>query len=223
MAKNNAIAVNITEKDYVRKTQEEMYISTAKKVLHKHFANAPVDDGQQAVLTVREAFKKGDTKNPLYFGVLDPAKTVVTLKNGVSFEFARETFDNIFIGNKCETKPGKHGVFLVVKNGDKGYKAKACPMSATAAKQIDNAIFARACQQVVDNIDFTEVKSVDDVVILGNVVTRSQVFSNSNRRNLQIEFEKAIEFDENDLAQALSLPDCQVFLSKKSAVVLWEV
>lgn len=223
MAKNNANAVNITEKDYVRKTQEEVYIATAKKVLHKHFANAPVDNGQQAVLTVREAFKKGDTKNPLYFGVLEPAKTTVTLRDGTKFEFAREAFDNIFIGNKCDVKPGKRGVFIVVKNGDKGYKAKACPMSATAAKQIDNAVFSRACQQVVDNIDFSEVTFVDDVVILGNVVTRSQVFSNANRRNLQIEFEKPIEFGENDLAQALSLPDCQVFMSKKSAVVLWEV
>lgn len=223
MAKNNANAVNITEKDYVRKTQEEVYIATAKKVLHKHFANAPVDNGQQAVLTVREAFKKGDTKNPLYFGVLEPTKTTVTLKDGTAFEFVRETFDNIFIGNKCEVKPGKRGVFIVVKNGDKGYKAKACPMSATAAKQIDNAVFSRSCQQVVDNIDFSEVTFVDDVVILGNVVTRSQVFSNANRRNLQIEFEKPIEFEESDLAQALSLPDCQVFMSKKSAVVLWEV
>lgn len=223
MAKNNASSVNITEKDYVRKTQNEVYIATAKKVLHKHFANAPVDDGQQAVLTVREAFKKGDTKNPLYFGVLEPAKTTVTLKNGTAFEFTRETFDNIFIGNKCETKPGKRGVFLIVKNGDKGYKAKACPMTATAAKQIDNTIFCRACQQVVDNIDFSEVDFADDVVILGNVVTRSQVFSNANRRNLQIEFEKPIEFEENDLAQALALPNCQVFLAKKSAVILWEV
>lgn len=223
MAKNNANAVNITEKDYVRKTQEEVYIATAKKVLHKHFANAPVDNGQQAVLTVREAFKKGDTKNPLYFGVLEPAKTTVTLKDGTKFEFVRETFDNIFIGNNCAVKPGKRGVFIVVKNGDKGYKAKACPMSATAAKQIDDAVFSRACQQVVDNIDFSEVTFVDDVVILGNVVTRSQVFSNANRRNLQIEFEKPIEFGENDLAQALSLSDCQVFLSKMSAVVLWEV
>lgn len=223
MAKNNANAVNITERDYFRKTQEEVYIATAKKVLHKHFANAPVDNGQQAVLTVREAFKKGDTKNPLYFGLLEPAKTTVTLKDGTKFEFVREAFDNIFIGNKCETKPGKLGVFVVVKNGDKGYKAKACPMSATAAKQIDNAVFSRACQQVVDNIDFSEVTFVDDVIILGNVVTRSQVFSNANRRNLQIEFEKPIEFGENDLAQALSLPDCQVFMSKKSAVVLWEV
>ena len=223
MAKNNANAVNITEKDYVRKTQEEVYIATAKKVLHKHFANAPVDNGQLAVLTVREAFKKGDTKNPLYFGVLEPAKTTVTLKDGTTFDFAREVFDNIFIGNKCEVKPGKRGVFTVVKNGGKGYKAKACPMSAAAAKQIDNAVFSRACQQVVDNIDFSEVTFIDDVVILGNVVTRSQVFLNANRRNLQIEFEKPIEFGENDLAQALSLQDCQVFMSKKSAVILWEV
>jgi len=215
--------VNITEKDYVRKTQSEVYIATAKKVLHKHFANAPVDDGQQAVLTVREAFKKGDTKNPLYFGVLDPVKTTVTLKDGTTFEFTRETFDNIFIGNKCETKPGKRGVFLIVRNGDKGYRAKACPMTATAAKQIDDTIFCRTCQQVVDNIDFSKVDFADDVIVLGNVVTRSQVFSNANRSNLQIEFERPIEFEESDLAQALGLLNCQVFLSKKSAVVLWEV
>lgn len=223
MAKNNANAVNITEKDYVRKTQEEVYIATAKKVLRKHFANAPVDNGQQAVLTVREAFKKGDTKNPLYFGVLEPAKATVTMKDGTTFEFVRETFDNIFIGNKCDTKPGKRGVFLIVKNGDKGYKAKPCPMSANAAKQVDNIVFSRACQQVVDNIDFSEVTFNDDVVILGNVVTRSQVFSNGNRRNLQVEFEKPIEFGENDLASALGIADCQVFMSKKTAVVLWEV
>lgn len=223
MAKNNVTTVNITEKDYVRKTREEVYIATAKRVLNKHFANAPVDNGQQVILTIREAFKKGDTKNPLYFGVLEPAKTTVTLKDGTSFDYSRETFDSFFIGNKCDIKPGKRGVFTAVKNGDKGYKAKACSMTATAAKQIDNAIFCRACQQVVDNIDLTEITFVDDVVILGNVVTRSQVFSNANRRNLQIEFEKQIEFSESELAQALNLPNCQVFLAKKNAVVLWEV
>lgn len=229
MAKNNATAVDITEKDYVRRTQEEVYIATAKRVLNKHFANAPVDNGQQVILVVREAFKKGDTENPLYFGVLEPTTTTVTLENGISFQFSREKFDNIFIGNKCDTKPGKRGVFVVVKNGDKGYRAKACPMSATSAKQIDKAVFERACQQVVDNIDFTKVTCTDDVVILGNIVTRSQVFSNANRRNLQIEFERPIEFEEDDLAHvmggflSLSPSDCQVFLSKKSAVVLWEV
>lgn len=223
MAKNNVITVNITEKDYVRKTREEVYITTAKKVLNKHFSNVPVDNGQQAVLTIREAFRKGDTENPLYFGVLEPTKAAITLKDGTSFSYSRETFDNIFIGNKCDIKPGKRGVFTVVRNGDKGYKARACSMTATAAKQIDNAIFGRACQQVVDNIDLADITFVDDIVILGNVVTRSHVFSNANRRNLQVEFEKPIEFSENELAQALNLPNCQVFLAKKSAVVLWEV
>lgn len=223
MDKNKSIAVNITETDYVRKTQEEVLVATAKKVLKKHFSNVPVDNGQQAVLVVREAFKKGDSKNPLFFGTLATVKAEVSFGDGVKFEFSRPVFDNIFLGNKCDVKPGKSAVFTIVENGKKGYRAEKSSVSAVAAKQIDAVTFGRVCQQIVDNIDFTKVTFNEDVVLCGNTVSKSQVFANGNRRNLQIEFEKPIEFSEADLVSALQIVNGQVFLSRKIAVVLWEV
>jgi hypothetical protein len=224
MAKNFGNSVNLTEKDYVRKSVAELRLATAKKALDRHFRNAPVDDGQLAVLMVREAFKKGDNEHPLYFGTLEPVKTHLVLPTGEEMDYTRASFGDIFLGTKKVHKPGKRSVFVVRYNGSRGVKGDQSTMTASAAKQMDLAIFKATCDAVLTRIDFDAVQGIGDVVLCNCVVKQSQVFNNGNRMNLHIDFEEAFDGDPDQLVGALGIEgsNIQVFIAKKSAVVMWE-
>lgn len=224
MAKNFGNSVNLTEKDYVRKSVAELRLAAAKKALDRHFRNAPVDDGQLAVLMVREAFKKGDNDHPLYFGTLEPTKTHLVLPTGEEMDYTRASFGDIFLGAKKAYKPGKRSVFVVRYNGSRGIKGDQSTMTASAARQMDLAIFKATCDAVLACIDFDAVQDTGDVVLCDHVVKQSQVFSNGNRRNLHIDFEETFNGDPDQLVGALDVQgsNIQVFIAKKSAVVMWE-
>lgn len=223
MAKNSVGSIDIMEKDYVRKSVDDLRIFLAKRSLDTHFKNAPIDDGQLAILTVREVFKKGDKTHPLYFGTLGVVETKLTLPTGEEFVYSRPACSDIFLGNKLNAKKDKRAVFTVRRNGNKGLKGETSAMTAVAARQMDAAIFVATCDAVIGGLDFSQVKGDDDILLCGHVVARSQVFSNDNRKNLHIDFSTPFNGNEDDLRAALGLQTAQVFIAKKSVVVMWEV
>lgn len=225
MAEKFVGSVDITERDYVRESVEELRISLAKRTLDTHFRNAPVDDGQLVVLTIREAFKKGDKekREPLYFGTLDLPKTNLVLPTGEEFKYARPESGDVYLGYNLSVKKDKRAVFVVRRNGNKGLKGELSTMTVTTANQMDKAIFFSTCETVLCNLDFSQVKCGTDITLCGHVVLRSQIFSNANRKNLHIDFATQFNGSEEELCAALGLSNAQAFIVKKSAVVMWEV